>query len=61
MKSLKANLTSTSKNEQKALTECSALNESLKEMNALRLALQKKENDVKNLDGEVGLYLTLTF
>ena len=58
IKSLKANITECSKNEQKALAECRTLQQALKDKNDLESGLRKKENHIKELESEVQILRT---
>jgi len=56
IKSLKANITECTKNEQKALAECRTLQDAVKDKKSLETSLHKKENHVKDLENEISKY-----
>lgn len=56
IKSLKANVTECSKNEQRALAECRTLQEAVKNKGDLESTLRNKENRIKDLQTEVNKY-----
>ena len=53
IKSLKTNITESTRNEQKALADCRTLQDALKDMGSLESVLQKKDSHIKNLEMEV--------
>ena len=53
IKSLKTNVTETTRNEQKALAECNTLREAVKNKSSLESSLHKKEKEIKQLELEV--------
>jgi len=53
IKSLKANITECTKNEQKALAESRTLQDAVKDKKSLETLLHKKENHIKDLENEV--------
>lgn len=53
VKSLKANIEESTRNEQKALADCRTLQEAVKEMSSLESALKQKNSKIKSLEMEV--------
>lgn len=56
IKSLKTNVTETTRNEQKALAECNTLREAVKNKSSLESSLHKKEKEIKQLELEIRNY-----
>jgi len=57
---LEAKITECTENEQKALAELKALQEAVKDENALESSLREKDSHIKELESEVCSCLTLT-
>lgn len=56
VKSLKANIEESTRNEQKALADCRTLQEAVKEMSSLESALKQKNSKIKSLEMEISKY-----